>query len=240
MEPSLHIGQVFGTRIRLHFSCVLMVTFALNDAMPLTPTRAVNALVLLIVLFACILLHELGHALVARWCGISTPVITLWGMGGLAHLERTPDRPLHDLLIALAGPTVTFALALASGIGAIVAYIFAAAIGVPPDMEFASLYDHLTLVNTLTYIVAVNLILLVFNLLPALPLDGGRALRALLAMIMQIGRVNAVMTVLTRIIAVIVLALGIVLVDIALAAFAIIMFVFASVPVTYHPRRRQG
>lgn len=112
-------------------------------------------------LFASVLLHELGHALAARRLGIETKRITLWLLGGVAQMERIPREPQKELWIALAGPAVSFALA----------FLFRLAQGESGALGFLT---H--------YLASVNLMLGLFNLLPALPLDGGRVYRALLAM----------------------------------------------------------
>ena len=111
-------------------------------------------------LFLSVLLHELGHALAAQRLGIRTQRITLWLLGGVAQLERIPREPKKELFIALAGPLVSFALALL----------------------FRLLRQEAGALGFLThYLALVNLMLGLFNLLPALPLDGGRVYRALLA-----------------------------------------------------------
>lgn len=112
-------------------------------------------------LFTSVLLHELGHALVARRFGIATKRITLWLLGGVAQMERIPREPKKELWIALAGPAVSFALALFFHL----ARTEAGALG---------FLTH--------YLALINLMLGLFNLLPALPLDGGRVYRALLAL----------------------------------------------------------
>jgi stage IV sporulation protein FB len=120
-------------------------------------------------LFTCVILHEFGHILMARRFGVRTPDVILLPIGGVARLERIPDKPKEELLIALAGPFVTLVLAA-------VFYGWLVLTGQPitPSDELA----HAPLVVAL---LVMNVILLVFNLIPAFPMDGGRVLRALLA-----------------------------------------------------------
>jgi stage IV sporulation protein FB len=133
------------------------------------PAGALLATLSLLALFLCVLLHEFGHILMARRFGVRTPDVILLPIGGVARLERIPDEPRQELLIALAGPAVTLAIV-------VLLYLVLALGGRTPDlwgMEPAGPF--------LENLMRVNLYLLLFNLFPAFPMDGGRVLRALLA-----------------------------------------------------------
>jgi Zn-dependent protease len=130
------------------------------------PQSVLNVLLILAV-FGCVLLHELGHALMARRFGIHTHDITLYPIGGVARLARMPRAPGAELLIALAGPAVNFAIAAA------LTPLVVLGAGETGSVSALGLF-----LNTL---LEINLVLGLFNLIPAFPMDGGRVLRALLS-----------------------------------------------------------
>ncbi len=140
--------------------------------------EALAGVALIVAVFAIVVLHELGHALTARRFGIRTRDIILLPIGGVARLERMPDRPREELLVALAGPAVNVALA---------AIFFAASAIARHELALGGL--HLVGGSFLAKLAWVNVSLAVFNLLPAFPMDGGRVLRAALSM--RMGRVRA-------------------------------------------------
>src|SRR5215212_10940426 len=111
MRWSYTIGRIAGTAIKVHVTFLLLVGWwALMGYQAAGPSGAVSAALSLLALFACILLHEFGHILMARRFGVRTPDVILLPIGGVARLERIPDVPRQELLIALAGPAVTLAI----------------------------------------------------------------------------------------------------------------------------------
>jgi Zn-dependent protease/CBS domain-containing protein len=165
MRWSLPLGRIAGIDVRVHATFLLLVV-GLGVLQLATGGSALSALIgigFLLALFGCVLLHELGHALAARRYGIGTRDIMLLPIGGVARLERLPDRPSQELLVALAGPAVNAGLVLVLGVA-----LFAAPASVAAPF--------------VTQLLVANVFLTVFNLLPAFPMDGGRVLRALLAM----------------------------------------------------------
>jgi Zn-dependent protease len=170
MSWTITIGRVAGTEIKVHLTFFILVAFwALAGYQQGGPAGAVAACLLLFALFGCVLLHEFGHILMARRFGVRTPDVILLPIGGVARLQRIPDEPKQELLIALAGPAVTLAIVL-------IVYALLALGGETP--RFGELDPDGPFLETL---MRVNFYLLVFNLFPAFPMDGGRVLRALLA-----------------------------------------------------------
>src|SRR6202040_612877 len=134
------------------------------------PQAAWHGLIFMLLLFACVVAHEFGHIFTARAFGVATPDVTLLPIGGVARLERIPEAPHEEFLIAIAGPLVNVLIAL----GLIVLAGARLNAGDLTAMDSAKVW----LVDRLA---AVNLFLVLFNMIPAFPMDGGRVLRALLA-----------------------------------------------------------
>lgn len=154
MRFSWKLGRVAGIDLYLHFTFLLMlVFFGLSQG-------GVAAVLFISALFGCVLLHELGHALMARRFGIPTEDITLYPIGGVARLARLPKAPGAELLIALAGPAVN--VLIAGGL-----WVLGGLTGGTIPM--------------VSELIGLNLVLAGFNLLPIFPMDGGRVLRALLS-----------------------------------------------------------
>ena len=171
MSWSLNIGNIAGTAVRVHITFLLfLVWIFLASYSAEGKEAAVTTIVFLLLLFACVLAHEFGHIFTARAFGVATPDVTLLPIGGLARLERIPEEPYQEFLIAIAGPLVNVAIAL------VLVVIAGAHLNVGDLHAVES--PRVSMIDKLA---AVNLFLAVFNMIPAFPMDGGRVLRALLA-----------------------------------------------------------
>jgi Zn-dependent protease/CBS domain-containing protein len=171
MSWSLNIGTIAGTAVRVHITFLLFlgwIFFASYVAEG--PEDAVASLLFMLLLFACVLAHEFGHIFTARAFGIATPDVTLLPIGGVARLERIPEEPREEFLIAIAGPLLNVAIAF--GLVLLAGARLKAGDLTVMESPNVSLVDRLA---------AVNLFLALFNMIPAFPMDGGRVLRALLA-----------------------------------------------------------
>ncbi|MGY2050481.1 site-2 protease family protein [Methylobacterium sp. JK268] len=167
MGWSLPLGTVMGTVIRVHLTFLLFLLwigaagFARGGQ-----AAALQSVLYIVLLFLCVLLHEFGHVLAARRYGVRTPDITLLPIGGVARLERIPEDPRQELVIALAGPAVNV----------VIAGLLVLVLGAVPSAEVEN--PGVSLFQRLLW---VNLVLVGINLIPAFPMDGGRVLRAILA-----------------------------------------------------------
>jgi len=168
---SLRLGSLFGIPVYLHMTFLLLLGFlGLAQLFTAGIGAAVAGTVTVLAVFGCVLLHEFGHALAARRYGIRTRDVTLLPIGGVARLERMPDDPRHELWVALAGPAVNVAIAVMLALWIVV-------IGFVPGPEGLGLTGG----SFTGRLLAINVGLVIFNMLPAFPMDGGRVLRSLLA-----------------------------------------------------------
>lgn len=171
MGWSLKLGTIAGTEIRIHMTFILLLVWIwfMHYRIGGAPA-AWEGLAFIVSVFVCVVLHEFGHIAAARRFGIKTPDITLLPIGGVARLERNPSQPKEELLIAVAGPLVNIVIAalLIAVIGGVVGL---GQLARPQDPQ----------IDFLVRLAGVNIFLVLFNMIPAFPMDGGRVLRAILA-----------------------------------------------------------
>lgn len=172
MKWSLKIARVAGIGIYIHWTFLLLIgwIFFVYLGQGESFAAALRGLAFIMALFLCVVLHELGHALMAKRYNIHTRHITLLPIGGLARLERIPEQPRREFFVAIAGPAVNVVIAA-------VLFLVVVALGGVQAVTQVQLMQG----DVLVRLMWVNLFLVGFNLLPAFPMDGGRVLRALLA-----------------------------------------------------------
>ncbi len=176
MGSSFKIGRVLGIDVKVHWTFFLLLAFFAYAGYRGSGSAAgaLVAVAIIIALFICVLLHEFGHSVVAQRLGIEVPDITLLPIGGVARLKTLPERPWDEVKIAVAGPLVNVVLA---PIFFAVAYL----LGTSPLQQISILQGTASLGQVFAYLGIINVALVVFNMIPAFPMDGGRVLRGLLA-----------------------------------------------------------
>lgn len=175
MKLSLNIGTFVGIKVYIHssFLLLLLVYGLLDFSDSGSLTSAIVTVSFILSVFLCVTLHEFGHALTAARFGVKTQNITLYPFGGIAKLEKIPDKPWQELLVAIAGPAVNALI--------IIVILLAQKLqsgNFPSLLNLRSQMDNFHYLNSLLF---VNIMQVMFNMLPAFPMDGGRVLRSVLA-----------------------------------------------------------
>jgi Zn-dependent protease len=226
MKWTYRVLRVSGIDIKVHLSFVLIIFFfAVQWGAVHGTTGAVFGAVLILALFACVTLHELGHSLAAQYFGIPVREIILLPLGGLALLERTPTRPVQELVIALAGPLVNVLIIM----------VLLPIIALTGELDLLTgtamlqgLNAQPSLGTLLTWLFEANILLVLFNMIPAFPLDGGRVLRSILAMFLGFRRATGIANSLGRGFALFLGVVGVFSFDVFLILIAIFIYVGAS------------
>jgi Zn-dependent protease/CBS domain-containing protein len=237
MRWSVRIITVRGIPIRIHISFVLVLLWAayvgVQDAQSVGTSdigRAIAFTVLFVVLlFGCVLLHELGHALTAQLFGVQVQDITLWPIGGVARMARMPQQSYQEFMITAAGPATNVLLALLIAVSAV--------IWLGPTFWLNQFSDPRRFVllsggwdapELLLLLVFNNVLLAVFNLIPAFPMDGGRMLRSLLTAFLPPEHATRIASVIGQVLAALMLLIGLVTQNVALSLVALFVFVSAG------------
>lgn len=226
MSWSFKIAQISGIAIKVHITFLLILILAAVEWGNITGTAegAFFGVVLMLLLFTCVVLHELGHSLVAMRFGIPVREITLLPLGGVAQISKNPEKPIHELLITLAGPAVNVVIAIIlwAVLGGAGAFMMLDGQGLLASLREPSL-------NTLlTWLLAANVTLVVFNMIPAFPLDGGRVLRSLLAMVLGYRIATRIASTIGQVLAIALGVFGLVSGNIILVLIAVFVFFGAT------------
>jgi Zn-dependent protease len=168
---SINLFRVRGILISLHFSFLLLLAYVCQEGWKAAGAPGLWwSGTMFLALFACVILHELGHSFMAMRFGVRVRRILLMPLGGMAEFDSIPRKPLHELLITVAGPAVNLAIAL-------ILAIFVRFPGAVDGAEIPSSIGELG-----QFLLLANIVMFLFNLIPAFPMDGGRILRACLAL----------------------------------------------------------
>jgi Zn-dependent protease/predicted transcriptional regulator len=178
MRWSFQIGRVFGIPIRVHITFFILpaiVWFA--GSAHGAVIGGLTGVIFVLALFVCVVIHELGHSLVARRYGVEVRDIILLPIGGVSNMDRIPEDPKQELAISAIGPIVSAGIFVV--IAALLTLVGKDAFSAPPLHDVIG--SRMTLVGFIQQLMWINLLLAIFNLVPAFPMDGGRILRAFLA-----------------------------------------------------------
>ena len=173
MFQTIFVGRLLGIKIYIHWTFWLLAIYVVLANLRGGVGIAAAALGFVFAVFGCVFLHEMGHAVAAKWFGIRTEDITLLPIGGVARMEEFPRKPIVELVVAIAGPLVNVAIAIVLAFG----------LGI--QSQYAQVSENgLGKIGPWEQLLLANVVLAVFNMLPSYPMDGGRVLRSLLAMTM--------------------------------------------------------
>ncbi len=223
MSQNITIARFAGIPVKLHWSIILLLCFVLGSIFRSSQSlnQSLFFLAYFLLLFLCVLLHEFGHALVAKNYGIKTRDIILSPIGGLARLEYIPKIPMQEFYIAIGGPLVNVVLLILVSI-----CLFIGNISFALDMEYIFLNPSLN--GVLQFLFWMNLTLFAFNLIPAFPMDGGRILRSLLSMRWGFDKATRWATAVGKILALIIFVYAILTQQYILTIITVFVFITAN------------
>ncbi len=190
MDWAVRVGRIARINVKIHVTFVLILGLGAYQWGRTHGTRgAAFGVLLMLLLFVCVTLHELGHGLVARGFHLPADEIILYPFGGAARVDRDPPSAMHELLIAGAGPIVNVAIA------AVLAVVTSARLewqAMSGDALTRSDLREPSLNTLLVWLLSANIMMALFNMIPVLPMDGGRVLRALLGLRMRVDRATRI------------------------------------------------
>ncbi len=227
MSWSLKLFRIRGIEIRVHVTFLLILVWAAYSWGTQAKgglQGAVLGVVAILLLFFCVTLHELAHSLTAQRYGAKVRSIMLLPIGGIAQMEEVPSKPIQELLISLAGPATNVVIA-------VVLLLVGLLLGVQIRASLSQMSANLAIAGwsgLLPYMIWANAFLAIFNLLPAFPMDGGRALRALLAMSMGYARATTVAMAIGQVLAVLLGLWGFISVNLSLILVATFVYMGAG------------
>ena len=220
MFGSFKLARLAGIDIKVHATFALALILGASQWVRFGAHGAIFGALMTALLFACVLLHELGHSMVAKAFGIAVPTITLYPFGGVAQMASKPKTPTHELLISLAGPLVNVVIALG------LLLVGRLTIGVEGmTAAWNGINDAWPTTATLLVVLMLsNVVLAVFNMIPALPMDGGRVFRALLSYPLGGARATKISALVGKVIAAAMFAFGLVTMNVMLMVIGAFVF----------------
>jgi Zn-dependent protease len=226
MKWSVKLFTIKGITLRLHITLLLFVAWltVLYMANGMQGQQLSWSILFLVALFASIALHEYGHALVASFFGINAKDITLFPIGGLASIEKLPKNPKQELLISSAGPAVNLVLAACCWL------FFSQQNLLKAHINFTGVINS---ANFLPLLGVANLLLALFNLLPAFPLDGGRILRAIFAFWYNYVKATHMVATISKVVAALFVAYGLLSLDVMLLLLGFFILIFSKAEEAY-------
>ncbi len=230
MGGSLRIARIAGIDIKLHFTFIFVVLLGASQWAHFGPRGALFGVVLTLLMFASVTLHELGHSLVAQAYGIPVRDITLTPLGGIAQLGARPKTPGQELVVAVAGPAVNVVIALCLALFS--SWHWGMELLFWPRWAFeVSRLEHPNAMTMVGLLSVSNLFLVAFNLLPALPMDGGRVFRALLTWPLGLERATRWAALVGRVFAVGFVVVALLAQNVVLGLIGVFVFVAAGAEV---------
>lgn len=216
MKWSFRIGSIFGIPVTLHITFLLLLVLVFFAGHSIIGTGGLDGVIFVILVFASVVFHELSHATVARHYGINVEDITLLPIGGVARMARMPDNPKQEIFIAAAGPLASLALAFCL-------WFVASLVGTGVSIGDMSVKGGL-----LAQLTAVNVILALFNLLPAFPMDGGRILRGLLGLYLSPYRSTRIAVGIGQVFAIVLFFIGLMAMNFFMILIALFVYLGAE------------
>jgi Zn-dependent protease/predicted transcriptional regulator len=216
MNWAFKIGSVMGIPVRVHSTFILLLLLVFFAGTAVLGIGGLSGVIFVILVFASVVFHELSHSLVARHFGVNVVDIILLPIGGMARIANSPEKPVQEILIAIAGPIASFVLAFLLWFAA---DVFGSGVTIS-DLSVRG--------DILAQLCAVNLVLGLFNLLPAFPMDGGRVLRGILALSLSPYKATRIAVGVGQGFAVILFVLGVVWMNLFMILIALFVYVGAE------------
>lgn len=217
MFQTLYVGKLLGIKVYIHWTFWFLAIYIVLSNLEKGLSGAASALGFVFAVFGCVFLHEMGHAIAAKYFKIPTLDITLLPIGGLARMGEFPRSPVAELVVAIAGPLVNVAIALV--------LLF----GLSIQASFARLDETgVVSLGPMEQLLIANIALAVFNMLPSFPMDGGRVLRSILAMFMSYSMATRYAARIGQSMAVVMFLAGLYYASFSLVLISVMVFVVCS------------